>query len=210
VGKSASSSLIWVEVGDDLELGPDLEHDAAHHVDRHNCMSRSRSQRTKSSRRLRRRRRSINPWRLRTGEYSSSTERHPTLPWRAGARSAAAPPSGHPAGSRRSSCGRSGGTPKAAGPPRPPSPVLQGSGGRWHPLTLPPRPVLSVTAPSGSSPANRAAALPAGDNRVRPPGNQPSSLAQVVLLTVIPPDPTAPNQTALTRIPGQPDLPRRY
>src|SRR6266704_6185360 len=42
-------------------------------------------------------------------------------PWRAGARCAAAPPSGHPAGSGRSSCGRSGGTPRAAGPPRRPS-----------------------------------------------------------------------------------------
>lgn len=45
----------------------------------------------------------------------------PTLPWRAGARCAAAPPSGHPVGSGRSSCGRSGGTPRPAGPPRRPS-----------------------------------------------------------------------------------------
>jgi beta-phosphoglucomutase-like phosphatase (HAD superfamily) len=35
-----------------------------------------------------------------------------------------------------------------------------------------------------------------------------SSLAQVVILTVIPPVLTGPNQTALTRIPAQPDLPR--
>jgi hypothetical protein len=32
----------------------------------------------------------------------------------------------------------------------------------------------------------------------------------VVILEVIPPGPTAPNQTALNGIPAQPDLPRPY
>jgi len=38
----------------------------------------------------------------------------------------------------------------------------------------------------------------------------PSSLAQVVILTAIPPVATGPNQTALTRKAAQPDLPRPY
>jgi hypothetical protein len=38
----------------------------------------------------------------------------------------------------------------------------------------------------------------------------PSSLAQVIILTVIPPGATGPNQTALTRKAPQPDLPRPY
>jgi hypothetical protein len=35
-----------------------------------------------------------------------------------------------------------------------------------------------------------------------------SLLAQLVILTVIPPGPTAANQTALNGMPSQPDLPR--
>ena len=38
----------------------------------------------------------------------------------------------------------------------------------------------------------------------------PSSLAQVIILTVIPPGATGPNQTALTRKAAQSDLPRPY
>jgi hypothetical protein len=38
----------------------------------------------------------------------------------------------------------------------------------------------------------------------------PSLLAQVVILAVIPPGPTEPNQTGLNRIPAQPDLARPY
>jgi hypothetical protein len=42
-------------------------------------------------------------------------------------------------------------------------------------------------------------------------GQRPASmLAQVVILAVIPPGPTAANQTALTGIPAQPDQARTY
>jgi hypothetical protein len=37
-----------------------------------------------------------------------------------------------------------------------------------------------------------------------------SLLALVVILTVIPPGPTAANQTALNGMPSQPELPRPY
>jgi hypothetical protein len=38
----------------------------------------------------------------------------------------------------------------------------------------------------------------------------PSSLAQAVILAVIPPGLSAPNQTALNGMPSQPELPRPY
>jgi hypothetical protein len=41
-------------------------------------------------------------------------------------------------------------------------------------------------------------------------GADPSSLAQLVILAVIPPGPTAANQTALNGMLSQPELPRPY
>jgi hypothetical protein len=43
-----------------------------------------------------------------------------------------------------------------------------------------------------------------------PQRTHPSLLAQLVILAVIPQDPTAANQTALNGMPSQPELPRPY
>jgi hypothetical protein len=50
----------------------------------------------------------------------------------------------------------------------------------------------------------------AGWGRAPPQRTLTSSLAQVVILAVIPPVLTRPNQTVLTRMPAQPDLARPY
>jgi hypothetical protein len=49
---------------------------------------------------------------------------------------------------------------------------------------------------------------PSGLARIRAGRRAPSPLAQLVILSVIPPGPTAANQTALNGMPSQPELPR--
>jgi hypothetical protein len=53
-------------------------------------------------------------------------------------------------------------------------------------------------------PCGQPVTFPSGGRRARSP------LAQLVILSVIPPGPTAPNQTALNGMPSQPELPRPY
>jgi hypothetical protein len=64
----------------------------------------------------------------------------------------------------------------------------------------------SLTRQRGLGWVNRNQGLGRLGRRGRAP--RASSLAQVVSLAVIPPVLTGPNQTALTRIPAEPDLPR--
>jgi hypothetical protein len=78
-------------------------------------------------------------------------------------------------------------------------------------------PVQRVHEPTHNSPAAWSQLTsPSGLTRVQPcqrvavSPTHPSLLAQLVILTVIPPGPTAANQTALNGMPCQPELPRHY
>jgi len=66
--------------------------------------------------------------------------------------------------------------------------------------------VVPIAAATGIGLLRRTAALATEGSA----GADPSSLAQLVILAVIPQATTEPNQTGLNRIPAQPDLARPY
>jgi hypothetical protein len=69
---------------------------------------------------------------------------------------------------------------------------------------MPPTPGAPVCRQAGAGPGT------SRWSRGPPQRTHGSSLALVVILAVIPPRPTAANQTALNGMPSQPELPRPY